>query len=102
MSSHRTEITNLTYNAAEAAFEAIVTIHDGPVAARYAASLKAPLNASFKTISTGMIARALKHHTSDRPGLRARLMSDRDTLPLPAAHLAPLKQMLDSLVAQAA
>ena len=102
MSSHRTEITNLTYNAAEAAFEAIVTIHDGPVAARYAASLKAPLNAAFETISAGMIARALKQHGSARPGLRARLMSDRETLPLSAAHLAPLKQLLDGLFAKAA
>ncbi|WP_224824950.1 hypothetical protein [Cognatishimia sp. MH4019] len=102
MSSKRTEISELIYNPVETAFEAIVTIHDGPVTARYAASLKAPLNASFETISAGMIARAHKQHRSETPGLRTRLLADGESLPVPRAHLAPLKTMLDSLFARAA
>ncbi|MEL7213586.1 MAG: hypothetical protein AAGK92_13055 [Pseudomonadota bacterium] len=102
MSSKRTEISDLIYNPAEAAFEAIVTVHDGPVTARYAESLQAPLNASFETISAGMIARAQKQHRSKTPGLRARLLADGEVLPVPRAHLAPLKTLLDGLVTRAA
>lgn len=102
MSSQKTKISDLIYNPADAAFEAIVTIQDGPATARYAASLKAPLNADFETISAGMIARALKQHRSSRPQLRARLVSDSAPLPVDTATLAPFKRLIDELFARAA
>lgn len=102
MSSKRTEITDLIYNPVEAAFEAVVTVHDGPDTARYAESLKAPLTASFEAIIAGMTAHALKQHHSKTPGLRARLMAEGERLAVPDAHLAPLKTMLNGLLARAA
>ncbi|KNG94524.1 hypothetical protein [Pseudaestuariivita atlantica] len=63
-------LSDVIYNAAEQAFEAVVTIQSvrGPL--RYAASYHAPMTTEFEQAASGLIDRAERMHKLNR-GMRA-------------------------------
>ena len=52
----KTQISDVTYNAAEQAFEAMVTFHTGTGITRVPSRLEAPLDTDFETAAKGLMA----------------------------------------------
>lgn len=67
------QIGNLTYNAGEECYEALVIFHTDEGRLRVASSFHAPLDASEERVRRGLLANAMKTRNSSE-GLRARLM----------------------------
>lgn len=64
------ELSDVIYNAADQAFEAVVTIQSTSGPLRYAASFPAPITTDFDAASEGLIERANRMHRLNR-GMRA-------------------------------
>ncbi|MFV2053800.1 hypothetical protein [Aliiroseovarius sp. YM-037] len=73
MRHEQIQISDVEYNPARSAFEATISIHDASGTTRYPCSLPAPLNASFETVTRGLVARAKQRHRKNLPGLRSRI-----------------------------
>lgn len=71
MSSYRTEMRNLNYNAAERRFEALVVFHEGNEAHKMPISAPLPISTDFSQVAAVLVARA----KSRRAKGRARLVS---------------------------
>lgn len=70
MHNLKTELSDVIYNAAEQAFEAKVTIHEGTARTSYACAIEAPITMSFEDAAKGLTKQALRKHGAPR-GLRA-------------------------------
>ncbi|WP_157772664.1 hypothetical protein [Pseudoponticoccus marisrubri] len=80
MAHNTPQIGTITYNAAEACFEALVTLHTATGLQRIAASCDAPLTASEDRIENALWADALAR--ADDPAV---LRSQIETVELPQA-----------------
>ncbi|WP_298259992.1 hypothetical protein [uncultured Litoreibacter sp.] len=72
MSSYRTEVQNLNYNAATRSFQALVVFHEGRETRKVPISAPLPITADFKDVSTTLVARAKAHRAKGRALLMAR------------------------------
>ncbi|CUH79940.1 hypothetical protein [Tropicibacter naphthalenivorans] len=80
MPDYKTQIGDVSYNAADECFEALVTFHTDHGPRRVAASYCAPLTASFERVSAGIWNAALDR--LDRPeAMQSRMMGHDATLP---------------------
>ncbi|WP_420862146.1 orotidine 5-phosphate decarboxylase [Algirhabdus cladophorae] len=73
MTQFKTEVQNLTYNAATQCFEALVVLHSFSGQVTYATSAFGPMDTDFKTIAKTMTDQALARHGVRNPGLRSRI-----------------------------
>jgi len=73
MTHVKTEVKNLTFNAATQCFEALVVLHTFSGKVTYATSAYGPMDTDFKDISKTMTDQALARHGVNKPGLRSRL-----------------------------
>lgn len=62
MQNIQPELTDVIYNAAEQAFEAKVTLHDGTDSHSYACAIEAPITMSFEDAAKGLTTQALRKH----------------------------------------
>ncbi len=97
MTSGHAQIGNLTYNAATARHEALVTFHTEDGRLRVAASTDAPLDAEADDVRRMLISDALRgQREPDR--LRSRLKSTPpDTAPRSPRAATPLAGAMDWL-----
>lgn len=71
MSSYRTEVQNLNYNAAERRFEALVVFHEGHETRKVPISAPLPIATEFAQVTAVLVARAKVRRAKGS----ARLMS---------------------------
>lgn len=72
MQTRPIQMSDVMYNAAEQCFEALVTVHDGPVTRKYACSINAPISMSFADAAKGLSKQAERRHMS-RGGLHSEI-----------------------------
>lgn len=60
------QLDKVVYNAGNQSFEALVTIHDGPLTRKYSCAIDAPITMSFEDAAAGLSAQAMRRHTSGR------------------------------------
>lgn len=72
MSSYKTEVQNISYNAANQAFEAIVVLHEAGEAIKYPCSLSFPIDADFEDVAKGLVSVAKSMRSAQRRQLIAR------------------------------
>lgn len=98
MQTSRTQIGDVTYNAATQSFEALVTFHTESGRVRVAAEFQAPLSEDFETVAEGLWRDALDRRV-DPLALHARLdansvITRRNT----TRALPPLQRWFDALI----
>ncbi len=62
MKTHPIQLNDVMYNPATQSFEALVTVHDGDVARKYACAINAPISTSFEDAVTGLKRQAERRH----------------------------------------
>jgi hypothetical protein len=62
MSTIKTQMTDVFYNAAEQAFEATVTVYDKGETVSYPCAISAPITMSFEDAAKGLTKQALRRH----------------------------------------
>ena len=72
MSSYRTEVQNLRYNAASQCFEALILFHEGGETLKYPAELALPIQSEFGFVSKKLTAEAKRKRRLDAQGLISR------------------------------
>ncbi len=93
MSSYKTEVQNLHYNAATRSFDAMVVMYEGSEATRYPTSLRLPIDSDFSFVSHKLVAQAKKHRARNANHLVSRTPTGQSKL----AHLGDLaRQLTDS------
>ncbi len=97
MTQSQAQIGNLTYNAADECYQALVTFHTDEGRIRVASSFSAPLDAAPEEIERGLLSDALTGQ--DQPDrLRARLKPRLSERPRPAPEpKTPLHGAVDWL-----
>ncbi|MBY6004133.1 hypothetical protein KUV62_09455 [Salipiger bermudensis] len=97
MTQSQAQIGNLTYNAADECYQALVTFHTDEGRIRVASSYAAPLDADPEEVERALISDALT--APDRPNrLRARLKPRLSERPRPAPEpKTPLHGAVDWL-----
>lgn len=100
MSSYKTEVQDLTYNASTQCFDALVVFHEPGEQIKYPCSLAFPIDAEFQDVTRGLIAVA----KSRRATKLQNLVSRRPAKTAPKlAHVSDLaRQFADSLGLNAA
>ncbi|MGR3502199.1 hypothetical protein [Pseudaestuariivita sp.] len=96
------ELSDVIYNAAEQAFEAVVTLPTSRGPLRYAASFPAPITLDFDAATAGLVTHAERMHRLNR-GMRAgaaRRMSLPKPLPRRDGRQA-YGQWLETLITKA-
>ncbi|MEP5761922.1 MAG: hypothetical protein ABJ327_21940 [Litoreibacter sp.] len=92
MSSYKTEVKGLTYNAAAQCFEAMVIFHEAGETIKYPCSLTFPIDTDFQKISQGLVRAAKIKRAANRHGLvsrtRAHLASELKDIRVVARQLA--------------
>lgn len=95
MSSYKTEVQGLTYNAATQCFDAIVVFHEPGEQIKYPCSLAFPIDAAFEDVTHGLIAVAKSRRASKLQNLVSRQPSK--TAPK-LVHMSDLaRQFADNL-----
>ncbi|WP_299727570.1 orotidine 5-phosphate decarboxylase [uncultured Tateyamaria sp.] len=56
------QLSDVIYNAANQTFEALVSVHDGSNARRYACAIDAPIDMEFEDAARGLSTQALRRH----------------------------------------
>ena len=72
MQTRPIQMNDVMYNAAEQCFEAVVTVHDGPLSRKYACSIQAPISMSFADAAKGLSKQAERRHLG-RGGLHSEI-----------------------------
>lgn len=72
MKTFKTEVQNLTYNAATQCFEALVVLHTFSGQVTYATSAYGPMDTEFEAIAKTMTDQALSRHGVRDHGMRSR------------------------------
>lgn len=67
-----TRIATIRYNAADRAFEAAVSLHDGGEVFTYPVSLRAGLDAEYEDVTRALSELACRRHARGGPPMRAR------------------------------
>lgn len=62
MKHHPVELNRVVYNAADQAFEALVTVHDPDGIRSYACAIHAPIDMEFSRANAGLTTQALRRH----------------------------------------
>jgi len=71
--NYATEVTNLTYNAADQQFEALVILHEAGDRLGFPTSLKAPITADFETVARSLVVQAKVRRAQNVHELMSRL-----------------------------
>lgn len=82
--SSQTNLSDVTYNAAYARFEALVTLTDDNGQFTYDCDIEAPLNTPAPIIATALVNKARKRHGADKHGLR---MQRHANVPQSLSHM---------------
>jgi len=73
MQTRPIQMTDVTYNAANQCFEALVTVQTGKQQHRYACAIEAPITMSFEDAAKGLTRQALRRHEQKR-GLSSEVL----------------------------
>lgn len=76
MQTYQTQLSDVIYNASTQCFEALVTLHDGGKARRYACAINAPITMTFKDAASGLTKQAQRRHET-RHGLGSHFSAAR-------------------------
>ncbi len=90
MSSYKTEVQNLHYNAATQCFEALVVMHEGHEARKFPTALQLPIDSDFSFVTHKLVAQAKKQRASNASSLVARGPKGQTKL----GHLGDLARQL--------
>ena len=60
------QLTDVTYNAAEQAFDALVSVYDDNAVKKYACSIEAPITMSYAEAAEGLKVQALRCHQQQK------------------------------------
>lgn len=90
MSSYKTEVQNLHYNAATRSFDAMVVMYEGSEATKYPTSLRLPIDSDFSFVSHKLVAQAKKHRSRKANHLVSRTPTGQSKL----GHLGELARQL--------
>jgi hypothetical protein len=90
MSSYKTEVQHLRYNAASQCFEALVVMHEGGETIKYPTALRLPINSDFGFVAQKLVADAKKRRRQDAAHLVSRTARGQSRL----AHLGDLARQL--------
>ncbi len=71
-----TNLSGVTYNAARARFEALVTLKDDSGRYTYDCDIEAPLNTPAPIVATALVHKARKRHAPDQPGMRMQRIAE--------------------------
>ncbi len=63
MQTQKIEMTDVIYNAANQAFEALVTVHDFGRSHKYPCAIAAPITMDFQDAAEGLSRQAQRRHT---------------------------------------
>lgn len=66
MKTRPIQIDEVVYNASTQSFDALVTVHDGPLTRKYACAIQAPISMSFEVAAAGLTTQALRLHATKR------------------------------------
>lgn len=66
MQSQPIQISDVIYNAGTQSFDALVIVHDGAQSRKYACSINAPINMTFKDAAFGLQKQAMRRHRTKR------------------------------------
>ncbi|SNR48928.1 hypothetical protein [Puniceibacterium sediminis] len=98
MQTSRTQIGDVTYNAATQSFEALVTFHTKAGRVRVAAEFHAPLSEDFEVVTESLWQDALDRRR-DPLALHARLEAHRVITRRNTAHtMPPLQRWFEALI----
>lgn len=87
MTTIATQVQNITYNPAQRAFEACVTLRDRGETFAYPCALRAPLDMDYGDVTRRLIELARRRHDRKLTNLRTQLDPKRDRAPLPKTAL---------------
>lgn len=90
MSSYRTEVQNLHYDAATQQFQALVVIYEGRDAVKYPTSVQLPIQSEFDFVSRSLVAQAKKQRARKGSYLVSRSPTGQSRL----THLGDLARRL--------
>ncbi|MCY4180479.1 MAG: hypothetical protein OXC60_03635 [Litoreibacter sp.] len=94
MSSYRTEVQNLRYNAATQSFEALILFYEGGDVLKYPTELALPIQSDFSFVSKKLVSEAKRQRRQNAGHLISRTACGDARL----AHLGDLaRQMTRSL-----
>ncbi|MEM6596053.1 MAG: hypothetical protein AAF672_14800 [Pseudomonadota bacterium] len=94
MSSYRTEVQNLRYNAASQCFEALILFREGGETFKYPTELALPIHCEFGFVSKKLVAEAKRLRRLDAQPLMSRTPRGESRL----THLGDLaRQMTQKL-----
>lgn len=66
MQTRPIQLDEVVYNASNQSFEALVTVHDGPLTRKYACAIDAPITMKFEDAASGLSTQALRRHKAGR------------------------------------
>lgn len=81
MQSYAPEVRNLTYNAAEQQFEALVVLHEGADQLSFPTSLNAPITTDFQTVARSLVVQAKLRRARGARDMVSRLSRVSPVLP---------------------
>lgn len=64
MTQTQVQISDVVYNAGTQCFEALVTVHGGATAKKYACEIEAPITMSFEQAAKGLQKQAMRRHNA--------------------------------------
>ena len=79
MQTYKTELSDVIYNAANQAFEALVTVRDFGHTHKYPCAITAPITMDFKDAAEGLTRQANRRH-------KRKLKAQEDTPRFAAPH----------------
>ncbi|MEL6617764.1 MAG: orotidine 5-phosphate decarboxylase [Pseudomonadota bacterium] len=90
------QLSDVIYNAATQAFEALVTVHDPRGGRSYACAIDAPISMTFENAADGLARQAVRRHVRGRsdaihmpsatPPLRGRRLTRRRRVAVADLH----------------
>ncbi|MEM7473320.1 MAG: hypothetical protein AAF340_18385 [Pseudomonadota bacterium] len=94
MSSYKTEVQNIRYNAATGSFEALVVMHEGAETLKFPTAIELPISSDFAFVSHKLVALAKKRRKENAGQLVSRTLRGQARF----AHLGDLaRQLTDSM-----
>lgn len=92
MSSYKTEVQNLHYDAASQCFHALVVMYEGGDTVKYPTSLQLPIQSEFDFVSRKLVSQAKKQRARKGSHLVSRSPTGQSRL----THLGDLARKLSN------
>ncbi len=90
MSSYRSEVQNLRYNAATRCFEALIVMYEDAGAMKYPTAMPLPIDSDFSFVAQKLVADAKRQRRQNAGHLVCRTVSGKTRL----THLGDLARQM--------